>query len=276
MDAAEKLRRREFLGASEVAAVCGLCPFRSALDIWAIKKGYMEDVSSVAADMGQIFEAPLLAYYARRHGRTLTQPGTLKHPTFPWLAATPDSLTACQRNVQAKIVGRNMVWHWDDGCPDYVQAQTQAEMCVAGMPVTDVVTCLGGTDYREFTIERHDAAIGYLVEICERFWRDNIEGNVMPEIDGSDTARRLLQARFPNPTAGMLEASVGFIEMAERYRQVTSAIGVAEQEKDMLANQMKLAIANEAGLKWDGGYVSWKPNKAGIRQIYVHIKELKP
>ena len=273
MDAAQLELRKGFLGASEVAAVCGLCPFKGPLDIWAIKKGYLTDTSSVAAEMGQIFEAPLLAYYARKHGRTLTQPGTLKHPEFPWMAATPDSLTACQRNVQAKIVGRNMVWHWDDGCPDYVQVQTQAEMCVTGLRISDVPACLGGTDYREFTIDRDDALIGYIVEICARFWHDNIEGNVMPEIDGSETARRLLQARFPNPTAGMSEASVDFVEMACRYQEVTRAIGTAQEEKDHLANAMKLAIADSAGLKWDGGYVSWKPGKDGARRLYVHTKE---
>lgn len=273
MDRAEWLEQRKgFLGASEVAAVCGLDPLKSALDIWATKKGYATDEGSIAADMGNLFEAPLLSYYAARHKRTLSRPGTVVRG---WMAATPDSVTQCLRNVQAKVVGARMLWHWADGAPDYVQAQTQAEMAVTGLAVTDVIACLGGTDYQEFEVKRDETTIGYLIEICSRFWQDNIVGGVMPDIDGSESARQILASRFPKPTADMLDAVPEFIEMAQRYHEIGRAIGTAKEEQDQLGNAMRLAIGDATGLKWGHNYVSWKPDKTGARRLYVHIKGAK-
>jgi putative phage-type endonuclease len=271
MTPAERERRRGFLGASEVPAVCGLDPFKTALDVWAIKMGLIQEQGSIPGDMGNLFEAPLLSYYAAKHGRTLAKPGTLMHPVLTWAAATPDAVANAARNVQAKMVGRWMVDRWDDGAPDYVQAQVQQEMHVSGLAVTDVVACLGGTDYQEFEVARDEQVIGYIVEICARFWRDNIIGGQMPDIDGSEEARRVLSARFPRPTAGMGDAVPEFVEMAQRYNQITRATGTAQEEKDILGNAMRLAIGDSVGLKWQGGYASWKPNSAGHRVLRVQI-----
>lgn len=273
MDRAAWLEQRKtFLGASEVAAVCGFDPFRSPLDVWAVKKGLVESESSAAADMGNIFEQPLLQYYADRHRRTLKRPGTLHRKDFLWMAATPDAVTTCDRNVQVKVVGARMLWHWDGGEPEYVQIQTQWEMHVADLKVTDVVACLGGTDYQEFEVRRDDAVIGHLVEITSRFWRDNIEGGQMPDVDGSDRARAILAAKFPKPTAGMADAVPEFVQMALRYQEIGQAISAVKEEKETLANALRLAIGDSAGLKWADGYVSWKPDKTGARRLYVHTK----
>jgi len=57
-DRAALEKRKSFLGASEVAAVCGIDPFKSALDVWASKKGLIMEAQSIAADMGNLFERP--------------------------------------------------------------------------------------------------------------------------------------------------------------------------------------------------------------------------
>ena len=51
-----------------------------------------------------------------------------------------------------------LAWKWDDGVPVYVLAQVQWEMFVTGLAITDVVACIGGTDYQEFQVLRDDAA----------------------------------------------------------------------------------------------------------------------
>ncbi len=274
MTRAQWLReRRGYLGASEVAAVCGLCPFGSPLTVWASKMGLSEDASSVAAEMGHLFEAPLLSYYARKTGRTLRSPGTLRRNDLPWAAANPDAIADETRNVQAKIVGAEMAWHWQAGVPDYVQVQVQWEMWVAGLEVTDVVACVGGTDYQQHEVAIDNMALSYLIEICGRFWQDHIVGQNMPDIDGSETAKQILARRFPSPTAGMADAVPSVIELARRYRELTKQTGALTKERDALGNTLRLAIGEKKGLKWSTGYVSWKPDKDGSRRLYVHERE---
>lgn len=275
-DRAEWLQgRRSFLGASEVAAVCGLDPYKTALDVWASKKGLVESEGGEEAEIGNLLEKPLLQHYSNKRGVTLRQPGTLHRKDHPWMAATPDALAdfGTWRDVQVKVVGARMAPTWEFGVPEHVQLQVQWELHVTELVSADVVALVGGTDFRVLHVLRDDEVISYLVDLCARFWRDNVQGDQMPAIDGSDRARAVLAARFSRVTSGMADAAPEFVQMALRYREINDAIGAVDEEKEKLANAMRLAIGERTGLKWNGGYVSWKPNKAGVRTIYVHVKE---
>lgn len=267
------IARRSFLGASEVAAVCGICPFGTPLTVWASKKGYSESIKSDATELGRRFEAPLLAYYADKTGATLTYPGTVKRTDSPWMAATPDAVANGKIDVQAKIVGEDMAHHWDEGAPDYVQCQVQWEMHVTGLQVAHVIACIAGPTYRCVEVPRDDIMVGYLVEICTEFWERYIVGSEMPEVDGSDAAKRILARRFKSPTQGMADAVPEIIADAREYRRLGAEIADRQKAKDLIANSMRLAIGDRQGLKWPGGYVSWKADKNGERRLYVHERE---
>ena len=273
MDRAEWLaKRRDSLGASEVAAVCGLDPFKSAWDIWAVKKGYRQETESDAGEMGNRIEPVLLQWYADKTGRTLRQVGTLRHPGEKWASATPDAV-APSLDVQAKVVGARMLHRWDDGPPHYVHAQVGWEMWVAELPAAEVVALLGGTDPQIFPVARNEELISYLVEICSRWWRDHVIGDVPPEVDGSEAARLALQGRFPSATAGMAEAVPEFIAMAREYEHLGDELGDLKEKRESIGNAMRLAIGDRAGLYWPGGRVSWKHTSAGQRPLRVYIKE---
>ena len=99
--------RRNTLGASEIAAVCGLDPFRGPWDVWADKMGLDIREEFAESDMGHLFERPLLEHYSRKTGVVLAYPETLIHPIHRWVSATPDGLGS-DRVVQVKVVGTNM------------------------------------------------------------------------------------------------------------------------------------------------------------------------
>ena len=54
-------RRREFVGASEVAAILGLSPYSKPFDVWAVKKGIVEPFKgNEATRLGQTLESSIL------------------------------------------------------------------------------------------------------------------------------------------------------------------------------------------------------------------------
>ena len=267
MDATAFAARRNFLGASEVAAVCGLDPMKSAADVWATKRGYLGQDESEAAEMGNLIEPVLLTKYAA--GRKLERPGTIIRG---YRAATPDGIVEAV-NVQAKVVGARMLHRWDDGPPHYVHAQVGWEMWVAELPAAEVVALLGGTDPQIFPVARNEELISYLVEICSRWWRDHVIGDEPPEVDGSESARMALQGRFPCATSGMAEAVPDFAEMALEYERYGQQLKELKEQRAGIGNAMRLAIGDRTGLYWPGGRVSWKPNSAGDRPLRVYIKE---
>lgn len=259
--------RRKFLGASEVAAVCGLDPFKSALDVWASKMGLFDSDAGEAAELGNELEPVILQRYANKTRTTLRKPETL-FGAEPWIAASPDSISSAGRNVQAKAVGRFMAQHWDDGVPEYVQLQCQWEMLVTGLPVTDVAALICSTEFAIMEVRADAMMQGHLLDICRSFWFEHVVAQEIPEPDGGESASLILRALNPEQ-GGMLKAVPEFVVMVERHQALTAEVKQRTDEIEHLRNLMRMCIGSASGIQWPGGKVTWKTNKAGARPLLV-------
>jgi putative phage-type endonuclease len=277
MDPATRQVRRSVLGASEVPAVCGLDPFKSAADIWALKRGLVDQEDSEAADMGNLLEPVLIEEYARR-----LNPGwpaqVEKPPAFRrgYRQATLDAVIE-GRNVQVKVVGEYMTHHWADGVPDYVQAQVQAEMDVSNLAETDIIALIGGTDFRTpikhpYRIQRDPDAIAVINRACDRFWEKYILGDGVPDISKSRVATKIAAARYPKGS-GLAHAVPAFVAMAERYASLGRIAKESTEERASLAICMKMAIGDKEGLEWPGGRVTWRGKTSRTFRVKVKGQE---
>ena len=264
--------RRKYIGASEVPAIVGCCPFKSKLSVWASKMG-MPYEAGAQADIGHLFEAPLLRYYEEMNGVKVESVGTLKRKDAPWMAATPDGIVKAQnRNVQVKVVGQHMAHHWREGVPEYVQVQVQWEMWVSECVDTHVVACVGGTDYQEHLVPRDEEMIDLLIGACGDFWRDHVLTGRMPEVDGSEDAKRILKWKYKSRTAGFELASPEMVSLAREYIELGNQIDKLKYDRDMIGNIIRVTIGHRDGLRWSGGTITWTPNKLGVRNLLIKEK----
>jgi len=264
-------QRRHTLGASEIAAVCGMDPFRGVWDVWADKLGLIPPESFAESDMGHLFERPLLEHYSRKTGVALTYPETMIHPIHRWVSATPDGL-ASDRVVQVKVVGANMAHKWDDGVPEYVVCQVQWEMFVTGLPLAVVVACVGGTDYRALDIPADLEIQESLFDLGRVFWEDYVLTGAPPDPDASEACRKALSARHRKHSAELVPASRELIEMAREHKRLGKQAKVLEEERDAIGNTLRLAIGDRSGFEWEDGRCSWTTDKSGARALRIHIK----
>ena len=263
--------RRHYLGASEVAAVCGFDPFKTKLDIWGSKKGWLQREESNAADMGHLLEPVLLQYYADKTGHRLTKPETMPGPEC-WMAATPDAIAKQPGiNVQAKAVGRYMAEHWDHGAPDYVVLQCNWEMMVADLQVTDVVALICSTDPRIIRVERDQKLIDNIVTICRTFWFENVVANVMPTLDGSETATAILRAMYPD-RGETIQADAQLCAMARKHNRQAAALKTMKAKHDVLKNRIRQKLGSASCAELPKGRISYRTNIAGDRPLLVRIK----
>lgn len=263
--------RKSYLGASEVAAVCGFDPFKSKLDIWGAKKGWLQRDDSNASEMGHMLEPVLLQYYANKTGRKIT-----KSPTLigleSWIAATPDGIALKDGiNVQAKAVGRYMADHWDHGAPDYVVLQCNWEMMVTGLQHTDVVALVCSTDPRIIRIDRDQKLIDNILTICRTFWFEHVVANVMPTLDGSETATAILRAMHPD-RGETVPASDRVIKMAMKHARQAAAMKTMKAKHDLLKNRLRQELGSASCAEWTKGKVTYRTNIAGDRPLLVRIK----
>ncbi len=267
-------QRRHSLGASEVAAVCGLDPFKSKLDVWGSKMGWLRQEDSDAADMGNLLEPVLLQRYADLRQVALRQVGTLYGPES-WISCTPDGLVVggsqWLRDVQVKCVGRHMADHWDHGAPDYVHAQVQWELMVTGLQSADVVALICSTEFRIIPIDRDQTLIDNILTICRAFWFEHVAENQMPEVDGSETALAILRAMHPE-RGKAIAADDELIAMAQQHQAQAAALDVAGEELKALRNRIRQNLGEAPGAEWPGGRITYRTNKAGDRPLLVRTK----
>lgn len=74
--------RRNTLGASEIAAVCGMDPFAGPWDVWADKLGLDIREEFAESDMGHLFERPLLEHYSQEVREFFEIPETEAEPKY--------------------------------------------------------------------------------------------------------------------------------------------------------------------------------------------------
>lgn len=83
-------QRRQGIGASEAAAICGLNPWQSALAVYLGKIGELPQTpASAAMEWGNRLEAPILDAYAHDTGLVVCERGAmLWHADNSWMFAT--------------------------------------------------------------------------------------------------------------------------------------------------------------------------------------------
>jgi putative phage-type endonuclease len=293
-------KRRNFVGASEVAAVAGEDPYRKPLDVWLSKKGMLEQTTNDAMELGNVIERPVLEWYAEKRGLTLTYPSTQIHPAYPFLGATPDAIIpADDTGIQVKFVGVGMLRHWadEDAPPPWVQIQVQSEMEVVRVRRTIVLALLGGPKPREYIVERDPDFGAAIVELTRRFWIEFVEADECPPVDESEAARRYLESKYPRATRGFqAPPPPGMVELVRAYENARRTEALAKKAKELAGNQLRDLVADAEGyatqdwkVTWSNGHssVSWKaiaealkPSKElvefhtshGERTLRVHIK----
>lgn len=268
--------RSKGIGASEIAAVCGIDPFRTPFDVWALKTGAVEKPpEEVYQRRGHLLEPVIVQLFEDRHpDRVAFQPPqpTLVHPVYPWVIATPDRFVApkgtpehATPEVEALLEcksKRSFVAHeWGEdgdpaGVPVYVVAQVQWQMAVTGLALVSVGLLLDGEEYREYTVHRDDAAIATLIDEGERFWTQNVQQGVVPELSGS-LAGEYLQRRFREFTDVVAEASESANETMRRLTGMRARRKAIETEEERLHLALQAEVGDRKGIEGPSGRYLW-------------------
>ena len=229
--------RRNSIGASEIAAVMGLSPWATPLDVYRSKLGVDRDFDPLLSFVGHESEPIMHKWVEQFSGTDVTlEPGFMaRSAEFPYIHATFDRVSRAPfLTWQFKTAHHYTGHHWDEGIPTDIRVQVQGEMLVAGTPRAAVVVWIGGREFRLFWEPRD-----------ERF----IQEQMLPALD--EAWARVRAHNPPEPTTlaevydvwpsedKSLEASDTALEAVERRAVLLSDIKAQEEEADAL----KLVIA---------------------------------
>ena len=254
--------RRLGITATDVAAIVGLHPYRSVIDVRDEKRGLKppEDLGP-RVKWGNLLEPVIRADYAERHGVTVTVPGVLTHPKIAHHKATPDGLV-WYRGAPEADRGLEIKTHtiWLRG--GYGQAGTdevplhEIVQCAWNMRVTrlrrwDLSAFIDGLPV-DYQVDADAEFEEGLVEAADRFWTDVIVGGAEPDPDGSEQYEEYLRGRFKSEVdgKGFAIADPGMLCNIELLKALRGELAKLELDRDRVAQVIKAFIADHEGVEF--------------------------
>ncbi len=247
--------RRGSVGASEVAAVMGLDPYRSAWAVWMDKRGLApeEDTAPEACWWGLRDEPAILERYTITTNRAIVRTQVaIRHAELP-LHATLDAVDDTGRVIEAKSTTRlsGLGDEGSDQLPDSWLVQAQAQMMCAGV---DAVTFAvrSGHRLRLFEVQADADLQREIAASVRGFWA-LVESGEEPAIDPRDVARwATAHPDFddePAPAGPEVESQV------REYERACEVAKVAEEAKARAKAAVFQALNGRAAVLGDGRIV---------------------
>lgn len=277
--------RKNGLGGSDAAAILGLSPWRTPLDV------YMERVGMVSGPdenermkWGTLLEEPIADEYRRRTGCKFKrcENAIATHAKYDWMLASPDRLIHGQKKgLEVKTAGGRAAYDKDehgdplwgeegtDQVPVYYLLQCQHYLAVTGFEAWDLAVLIGGQDYRVYTIkpdiELHEKMISGMM----KFWYENVKIKNPPAPSNNDDHARFLAAKFKKNNGTFLQASRdhdALNHLILSLKNVRYEESVIAKNKDKIENEIKAIIGEYDGIEFGekSEKITWKKSKDSI------------
>lgn len=277
--------RKNYLGASEVAAVLGKDQFKTAASVWVAKvHGEPTDADTDAMAFGRDVETAIANMYTRRTGvllEGLDNTDVVYHPDYPWIGATLDRWTGNSPRIpyEIKNVGS---YNWYDRYQAWEEInyviQVQVQCACTGADHGFLIGMFPGYQLAVARIEYSqsfwDAAIPRLVE----FW-ESVQRREPPEptVPGDlEAFKRVLVPREHKKVELADDLSAVF----DRFDAVKKELRVLSDEKQVLEAKIRVAMGDaELGSLPDGRSVKVSiVNRAGYTvepKSYSQLRVMK-
>lgn len=271
--------RRDGIGGSDAAAICGLSKWKSPFAVWVDKVSTEPpaDTAGEAARWGTILE-PIV----RDEVATRTQLGIVPDP---WLYAHAEH-DFMRANIDGLVDGEPVGIYegktgsvytadgWDnDQIPTAYQIQIQHYLAVTGLEWALCGVLIGGQRLEIREVGRDDELIGSLITIEADFWGHVTDGTP-PPLDGTDATTDLLGRLYePVPGKTLVVDLARATELIAARQAAADDEKAAKAEKDRCSNELRalLGDATEAVTETGDVLYTWRPQE----RTTIDTKRLK-
>lgn len=269
----QREKRKGGLGGSDIAAILGVDPYKTAMQLWLEKTGRAEpeDISDKApVYWGNVLEAVIADEYAKITGAKVHRVNeTLQHPKFPWLLGHIDRrVVGLRKLLECKTAGFFMAKEWGEPGTDHVPEryiiQVQHYLALKDYEEADIAALIAGSDFRIHPIVRDEALIQTMIERANEFWQKNVLEDIPPE----PTSRLESEQLHPRDSGKTEEAPPEVIGVINEYKALKNKIAALEQEKKQREAQITKVIGSASGIRVaDKIVATWKANINGSRVL---------
>lgn len=271
-------QRRRGIGGSDVAAILGLSPYRTPLDVYNDKLGRApETADNDAMYWGRALEPVIRQRYSDVTGRDVLLPeDMLVHPKNGFMLANLDGFTADRRVFEAKTARTGNGWGepGSDEVPDAYALQVQHYLAVTGFEVADIAVLIGGSDFRLYHVEADASMQADLIDAEAEFWQRVLTGNEPEPVTFAEA-----QQRFGRSGAnGVVQAGELATQAAHDLALIKAQIKALEEHEEAAKAVLMRALGDSGDtLMRDGKTLAtWKLAKAPERFDTAAFKSAHP
>ena len=279
LDKTEWLRyRKQGIGGSDAGAVCGLNPYRTAMQVYQDKiTEETEEIDNEAMRQGREFEDYVAKRFMEATGKKVRRANAMFYDEkHPFMLADVDRMVVGENaGLECKTASPYMADKWENGkIPLSYQIQCHHYISVCNAEAWYIAVLIYGREFKYYRIERDEEILADLVGIEEDFWKNRVSARVMPDPDGSKLADSVIAEYFKRSTVKSILLK-GFNEKLERRQELADRMSALETEKRLIEQELKLYLGEAESAENEKYRVSWK-SVSSSRLDEKRLKEEKP
>lgn len=275
---AEQLEaRKNHIGGSDAAAVVGISPYKTPLQLWLEKSGNeVDQEENEAMEWGNRLEDAIAQAWSEKTGMKIRRQPMRVSSEHPFMAVHVDRQVLGDPRGAGYLEIKNF-GHFSTGydneeqaVADYVQVQCLHGLAVTGWKWSPWAVLVGGQKFYHGEVERDQEAIDFLIDAEREFWRMVKEG-IQPLADGSPRTVAFLNKLFPQSSGEKIVLSDPYIiDLARDLGVVRSQLKQLEERKEQLNNTFRLIMKENSVLEIQGwGGIEWKTSSPKAKTIFL-------
>lgn len=268
--------RQKGIGGTDVAAILGLNPWKTPLQVWEEKMAPapVEQEETPAMRAGKKLEAAIAEWFTEETGLTTFKAEELiKHPDHPVLFANPDyyylrpiSIPSNENELgevvkgilEIKTTSKEAYQKWEDEIPISYWCQIQHYMYVTGLKEGKFALLISGRDFRTLDVERDDEWLNIAIPRLLDWWEKHIVGKTPPEPVNNEDIKKL----YPKSRPVEVAANEVLLKTVEEWKRVKEQISKLKAHQEELEFQIKAVMKDAEIMKYNGlPLVSWKSSE---------------
>lgn len=260
-------KRREGIGGSDAAAILGLDPWKTPLDIYNRKLDLVAPQPDTPDTLrGRHLESVAVELYATLTGRKLRKQPQRAHPDHSWMIGNVDRQILAGEGVAGPAEGTGVL---EVKCP---RLFTFAKIKREGLPVQYVVQLqhylavygYGWGSYAVFNadawemiyfdITRDEKVIDALIRGERHFWHENVLKRVLPALP-----KVTVKVELPEVEGQLIVRSDDeWVKAAETMQQAAALRGTADDLEESAKTKLKELMGGYGAVEGGGIRVYWK------------------
>lgn len=270
------IRRRGICG-SDIAAILGVNPWLSSIELWLDKTGkrIINKEMSESLFWGSRLEGTIRDYFSETTGKVVKQVhAVLQHPEVPYLLANIDGLTETATHepaiLEVKCVSSYGEQNWSEGIPVNYELQIRHYMMVTGLRKAYCIALFGGNHTRIFELDADDAIADMLMKEEMAWWR-YVTTDTQPPMDASDAAKDFLDSTYKGGKEEVVELPEEAKEYLDMYFKAVKEVDLAKEKMQLATNTLKKYMKDYNTATLSGHKIAWTP----VSSQRIDTKRLK-